>query len=291
MLLSTHLFAAEDDSYSNFSIPKGFELNTLPSGTQIQRKPREFIELPEGAKILPKENTPLSQSNKQIDKELLVTNNPPQYVTLSEDAISEKILNYLRLIDAFLKKEESNQKYEKYITSLQTLQNDCSSIHSKYGNHPCNEKEVNLVNEKLKKASELKFSKYRDYVFCKYGFCINSNYGGFHSLFLQIEKKDHWINSMFKEDTLSVRYKIVPDIDLPCYTNLTNMSIVFLNEDRFEIFRFFVGDLKEECVSTGKFEIPETIYKELRFVKAITDQDRGTNVFWIGINARSSDPV
>ena len=119
----------------------------------------------------------------------------------------------------------------------------------------------------------------------KWGFVINSTYRGYHTLLLQIEKNDSWLNLPFKDSVLTIRYRIIPDTHLPCYEDLTNVSIVFLNEKQFEIYRFFVGDLKENRSASGEFEISKRLYEDILLVKAITDQDRGDPIFWMGLSA------
>lgn len=191
---------------------------------------------------------------------------------------SEEELNFLKLLNEFLIQENSNKQYEKYVSSVRKLSEDIPADY-------LDKKPTKLINEKLQKVNNLPYTKYRDHVFSKYGFVINGGYDGYHALLLQVENNGHWFNLPFKEDTLTIRYQIIPDKQVPCKEDITNMSIVFLNEDRFEIFRFSVGDLKEGCSATGKFEISKKQFEELRSIRSTTDQDTFDPFISLGLSA------
>ncbi len=191
---------------------------------------------------------------------------------------SKEELKYLKLLNDFLSQENFNKEYERYLTSARKLLDDIPPDY-------LDKKLTKLLSEKLQKVNDLPYTKYRDYVFSKYGFVINGGYHGYHALLLQVENSGQWVNLPFKEETLTIRYQIIPDRQVACSEDITNMSIVFLNDDRFEIFRFFVGDLKEGCSSTGKFEISKKQYEELRSIKSITDQDTCEPFISLGLSA------
>lgn len=191
---------------------------------------------------------------------------------------SEEEVKYLKLLNSFLSQENSHKEYEQYLASARKLLDDIPADY-------LDKKPTKLISEKLQKINDLPYTKYRDDAFSKYGFVINGGYRGYHALLLQVEDKGHRVHLPLKEETLTIRYQIIPDRQVPCSEDVTNMSIVFLNDDRFEIFRFFVGDLKEGCSATGKFEISKKQYDELRSIRSITDQDIGDPFISLGLSA------
>lgn len=274
LLYSSHCFSLSNKVESNNLLPKTAAVN--PTQEDLEWMEGEDLELTkeeeEALGIIDCAEYAKSQEAKEAAARW-------QNRTIEEIASgSDEELKYLKLLDDFLSQENPNKEYEKYLISARKLLDDIPTDY-------LDKKLTKSINETLQKINDLPYTKYRDYVFSKYGFVINGGYGGYHALLLQVEKDDHWLNLPFKEEVLTIRYQIIADRQVPCSEDITNMSIVFLNDDRFEIFRFFVGDLKEGCSATGKFKISKKQYEELRSIKSITDQDKCEPFISLGLSA------
>jgi hypothetical protein len=183
----------------------------------------------------------------------------------------------LVLINNFLKQEESNNDYEEFIMGFRQLLNELEKILE-------NSEVTRSICKKLKETYELVFTKYRNYAFSHYGFIVNSCHQGYHVLLLQMEYEDSFFSKI--ADRMSISYQIIPDKDIPVRMDLTNVSLIFLNDLGFEVYRVNIGNLKKDCTVTGSFEISTENYSKIRYVNSVSDQDKeGDSFFHFGISA------
>lgn len=209
-----------------------------------------------------------SEANEQVRKKY--TLKKQQKERLQEqykmaDPITEE--KALKAISDFESQQKNIDDYFKYKEDLESFFKKLDEILGGDVSSP------KIIEEALTVCINL-FEKHKDQNIKYDGFVIHGNYPAFYYLFL--ETADTYIRAGEKYRLIRFRIKHSEHYISP--EDLTNVQLVFLNEDDFEVFRHFMGNIQAWSKTTGQFEMRERDYKEFNKVKFFTDQDRRSSL-------------
>lgn len=191
--------------------------------------------------------------------------NPYEIAHLDEtNEIEEKFLNLPReFLANELKCNDGNYgKFKERFKALgeqyEALRIEFEPLAQKLNYRPNNNNLYREYNNLFETLGSLVYSKYKKDLLLNHGMQIeNSDLGDTYKVFFEEE------NNITSDGKKIIRFKISPIENLNSFCkDLKNAYILLKSKNNFEIFRFYVGNISKKFGAIGKFEIPESYYKE-----------------------------
>lgn len=119
----------------------------------------------------------------------------------------------------------------------------------------------------FEKLRELAHSKYWKDCLLNHGIEFSyGNLGDTYRVFFEEEQ-----NTVFEGKKI-IRFRISPIDKLSSFCkDIKNAYVLLLNEREFEVYRFYIGSISKKIGAIGKFEIPETYYREFTGITMVGD--------------------
>lgn len=200
-----------------------------------------------------------------LDLGTLETDNSRPIAILDETSeIEEKFLSLPReFLANELKCNDGNygkfkERFETLGEQYQALKDRFEPLAQKLNYRPNYANLYREYNNLFETLGSLVYSKYKKDLLLNHGMQIeNSDLGDTYRVFFEEE------NNITSDGKKIIRYKISPIENLNSFCkNLKNAYILLQSKNNFEVFRFYVGDISKKFGAIGKFEIPESYYKE-----------------------------
>ncbi len=166
--------------------------------------------------------------------------------------------------------EKFNKRIEAFGEQYEALGNKFEALLKELNFAPSNNSLHRVYSEYdsfFAKLREIMRTKYwKDYLLNHGMRIVNSGLGDTYKVFFEEERH------IPCEGKKTIRYRISPLTELRSFCeDIKNVNILLLNENKFEVFRFYVGAVSKDNETTGKFEIPESYYQEFNEITLVGD--------------------